>query len=562
MASAARPGIARAAGSLAFTLLLAGPLAAQIPRTLVIEGEGIFGHGNVDSVDSIRINDVGDWFVHVELDVGSNATRQLILRNGIPMLQGGDALADPEGARIGAFEQYSVNQHGEFLFALDLLDWDNGSDKGVCYNTDLIVQESMISSAPELTPGTPWISFFNVRLNDRNQVLCHGTVNDPNIPTGGDQVFALFEVTEAGEVLSESVIFKEGDALPDQSTVQLFGTQPRAVDFNNDGDFICFVDSTAGSSVDGSIQMTVGGVPTILAQEGHPSPIQDRNWTSLLNPGVALNDHGEYVFLGTMDGDSTTDKMLVKNGEKFAQEGDVLSALPPWQILSFHNAPVFLSNAGDVFWFCQINHADREQDTAILKNDEIIVREGITFIDGHYVDILWLFGESFSISPNGRYLVFRARLDDDRDGAFLIDFGAVLPMSECTGNEGTLDHVAGSPFLGETLEFRMGGGQAIGVLPVFMLSTDPVVGWPPCGLPIAAGELLIDFSAANGNPAYFDVGYPWGGTPLTYHVEIPDEPHLAGATIFAQGLFWDVGNQAPEPDFRLTGGLWFEILAL
>jgi len=45
-------------------------------------------------------------------------------------------------------------------------------------------------------------------------------------------------------------------------------------------------------------------------------------------------------------------------------------------------------------------------------------------------------------------------------------------------------------------------------------------------------------------------------------VEIPDEPHLAGATIFAQGLFWDVGNQAPEPDFRLTGGLWFEILAL
>jgi len=445
---------------------------------------------------------------------------------------------------------------------LVLMDFTTTSDGGAYFNSSLVLQESMISTAPEFSAGTPWLSNFNVRLNDNHQMLCHGSVNDPDIPTGGDQAMVLVTLDEDGHLLGESAIMKEDDLLPGQTDlIQAFGTQSRSVDFNNHGDLICFVDTQDQSTEDGNIYKTLNGVPVGLAREGHTSPVPGRDWSSLLNPSVALNDDGGHAFIGVLEGDAATKSLPVRNGEPFIQQGDRIPALSPWGVENFHTAPIFLSNTGDLFWFCMTDDSDRESDTAIFRNLDPLIQEGHTWIDGQIVDTLWVFGETFYVSPNGRYMIFRAVLDDGLDGAFLLDMGLVAPMAECSGNEGSLSHVAGLPLLEETLELEMTAGQTFGVTPVLMLSTDPIAGWPPCGLPIPAGELLLDFTRVNGNPFFYDVGIPWAGQPISFYLPIPDEALLIGSSVFAQGLFWAIGNMHPEEKLRLTGGIHITIVA-
>ena len=38
-------------------------------------------------------------------------------------------------------------------------------------------------------------------------------------------------------------------------------------------------------------------------------------------------------------------------------------------------------------------------------------------------------------------------------------------------------------------------------------------------------------------------------------LQIPDDPNLVGQSVYAQGLFFDAGDQIPAPPFRLTNAL-------
>ncbi len=50
---------------------------------------------------------------------------------------------------------------------------------------------------------------------------------------------------------------------------------------------------------------------TLLAQEGSASPVSGRNWLSLSGPEMDLNNHTEYVFSGSLDGDAATDLLIL-----------------------------------------------------------------------------------------------------------------------------------------------------------------------------------------------------------------------------------------------------------
>src|SRR5690606_39176795 len=90
------------------------------------------------------------------------------------------------------------------------------------------------------------------------------------------------------------------------------------------------------------------------------SPVAGRNWLSLSTLGVDLNDSGDYVYTGDLDGDSATNRVIIRNGALFAQEGDEPPGITGFAITSFGVAPIVqISNAGSVLWY-----ADWDDDTS------------------------------------------------------------------------------------------------------------------------------------------------------------------------------------------------------
>jgi len=514
-------------------------------------GDEIFGVGTVTGIVKMSINDAGDWLVLVDTN-GPGASDFVLLRNGIPTLQEGDSLSSPEGATVSSMDLPSVNDAGNIGWYLDIAGVPTAGNSGGYYNSKIVVQEGTVSTAPEFTLGTPWMILFNVRLNNNNLMLVHGTVDDPLIATAGDQALVLIVLDEEGNKISENVHMKEGDVIDSSlEPVQLFGTQTHSLALNTRGDILTFVDTTASSSSDGHIFLNFQN----LAREGTESPIEGRNWSSLASPELDINDYGDYVYTGTIAGDSHSNTVIIKNGEKYRQEGDVIPSMDPRTIHGFFSAPVFITNAGGVYWYCQTDENDATKDCGIFLNGDMLVQEGISSVDGTYVRSLESLTESYTVPPDGRYLVFDADLDDGRSGAFLMDVGVVTRLPGCVENTGWLAHRSGLPLLGERISFEMDDGQGTGVLPILFMSTLPVIGYPPCGVQTYAGELLVDFSSANGNPAVFQLGAPWGGAPVVQYVDIPDDPILVDATVYAQGLFWDAGDQLPEQNLLLTNAL-------
>jgi hypothetical protein len=116
----------------------------------------------------------------------------------------------------------------------------------------------------------------------------------------------------------------------------------------------------------------------LLAQEGSASPVVGRNWSSLSLSKVALNNCGETVFSGSLDGDSASNSLVVKNGTKFVQEGDSMADIAPFTLTSFGSGPVHLGENGNVLWYGDWNDPDTSRDTGLFLNDQLVVQEGVT----------------------------------------------------------------------------------------------------------------------------------------------------------------------------------------
>jgi len=387
-------------------------------ETLVLEGDSVPGVGLVTHIDNLAINNLGMWIVEADTDHANTDADSVLIRDGVLYLREGDALDEPEGATIDSFDSVNVNILGTSGWNF-FLDGTGGSndDSGIYLNTDLIIQESDISEAPEFSPGTIYIGFFEVKINDADAMLVVASVDDPNIPTTVDRALVVI----SSDAQSESVFAKEGDVLPGQTeTVADFGTGPSKFDYNNAGDVMFFADLTGDSAADGVFYLN----NTLLAQEGSPAPIEGRNWQLLSSRPLDVNNNGDYVFRGNLDGDTTDDEVIIKNGAKFIQEGDTLAAIAPFTFENFGtSAPVLINDNGDVVWFGEWNNPDTDVDTGIFLNDTLLVQEGVTVIAGQVVDTINAVEDGLRISDNGVYIIFEATLADGTNGTFLIDFG-------------------------------------------------------------------------------------------------------------------------------------------
>lgn len=430
--------------------LCVAPAAAQEPVPLVLEGDAVPAVGLVTRIDNLAVNDVLSWLAEVDTDNADTDTDGALVVDGDVDLREGGALAAPPGATLDSFDGLGLT-NGGIVGANYFLDGTAGTfdDSGVYWDHALIVQESDIVDSPEVSPGTPYIGFFEVKTNEADQLLCMASIDDPAIPTTVDRALVVFQIV-GGAYGGTDVRWKEGDVLPGQvEPIADFETGPHQMAVNAGGEVLFVADLAGDTAVDGAVYLD----DLELAQEGDPSPVGGRSWLSLASAPVDVNDAGDHAYRGRLDGDTATDDLLVRNGAKLAQQGDVLAATGGFALESFGTGPVLIRDDGGVVWYGDWNDPDTSRDSGLFLDDELLVQEGVTTTtDGDVIAALASGQDAFALSPHGAQLVFEGTLDDGRDGVFRVDLplgtrscSPAVPNS--TGASAVI-HAYGSPIAG------------------------------------------------------------------------------------------------------------------
>lgn len=428
-----RPSTCRLAAwliPLSIPLITAAGPAPPVPllRPVVEEGVTVVpGVGTVTGFGSMWVNDKGEWIAELDTDNIDANVNTVLLQNGELVAREGDPFAPaPPGNALGGFDSVTLTNSGlgGFNFFFDNIADNSGvyalvdPSQGFEAGSVQVLQEG--ADAPNFPPGTPAGGFFDVKINEAGDLLVTASVDAAAIPSGVDRALYIITPDSEGGIASSTLIAAEGDVLPGQSVgLSDFGTGFQETAFNDGGDALFVVDIPGGID---AIYCFNGSLVKV-AQEGDPSPVAGRNWQSLSPSSVALNDNSEFAFTGLLDGDSATDQVLVLNGAKFVQEGDVLPSIAPFALESIEG-PLWLSENGDLMWAGKWSDPNGAVDEGLFFNDQLWIQEGVTMTEGGEVLVQVFTGDSgFQLSDDGSYALVRGLTNTIFDAIYRVNLG-------------------------------------------------------------------------------------------------------------------------------------------
>lgn len=535
---------------LTFALLSSAASAADWSLTpLVLEGQTVPNGNTVTSITNLAINNKLEWRVEAGSTTGTASQNLLLDANGI-VAEAGQALSAPPGAMLRSFDALTLDINGNSAVNF-FLDGTTGSsdDSGVYYNFNLLIQESQLVNAAGISAGTPYIGFFETKLADNGAIVLLASIDDPAIAGSVDQVMMGLIVDGSGNLVAEVPLWKEGDTIPGTTgLITTFGTGPHNFDMNDAGTLMFFADTDLASTMDGVIMLN----NALLAQEGTPSPVAGRNWSSLSSPELSLNNSGGYVYSGSLDGDSASNLVIIKDGVKFMQEGDAVPGIPAFAFTSFGSGPLDLADNGDLVWFGDWNDPDTTVDTGLFVNEELIVQEGVTQIGGVIVDSLSGVQEGYFISDDGRFVIFEATLLDGTNGAFLATRnGSITSIPGCSPDGSTLTHVGGTASIGDTLQLMYASPSMATGLRFLAVAGMSSIDGSGCGINFPGiGEALVGLVPPN--PLLLPMGV-YTGSAATLPVSVPNNVSLIGMTRYLQAVFVYPGD--PLNTYDLSNAL-------
>jgi len=405
------------------------------PVVVVIEGDAVPGVGNVTFVYNLTLNDNGTCYVEVDTDNADTTIDGAILKDSAATLylQEGQAIVSPDpGTTIDLFDSMWLNLSGNLSHNFDLAGTPGGSldDLTFYFNTNWVAQEGdpvLWAGAPA---GTVYKSSYETRLANNDLMLMLGSCDVPGFGGSFDYYFATYDPGTG----THTKLYMTGDPAPGTSLGEVFyntstsgscfASGSEQFDFNNNGDLI-FVGRLSGASVTTANDYGIWLNNTLLVREGDTvswDPL--RTWDYVSFAEVGINDNGDYVFHASFDGDTSTDYAIVKNGQKFKQEGDLFKG---FTISFFSSARVDISNHGDVLWYCDTTDATT-QDELVCVNEKILLQEGVSQVGNSTVTQIDSSSDVQRMSDNGRYYLIEVELTDnstlvEREGAVLIDRG-------------------------------------------------------------------------------------------------------------------------------------------
>lgn len=537
-----------------------GAADAPTSETLVKQGDTVIGMGPMTfTLNWVAVDDDKRWFAQIGTDLNPDDINRdgCILSNGFVTLREGAPLSAPAGAVLDDWSSVSLNDLGDLGMVIQVKPLTGAGFTAVYWNLTPVAKkddkvDAATNSVPPgpLNPPTPtapndWDTFSVAKLNAKNQIFVIGEIVQSLTTRNKEKSLVRYQLDDAGHITGTTVLATEGMTIP--AGLLLRGqncilTNEHVLGINNRGDFITIVGQD-------NIQWVVINAQTAVAKTLDVSPIPGKTWNNFNQGRVAINDRGDWVFSGTLQPTGADDYLVVKNGQKFVQSNDFFPAISPLAMTKGSSAPIYIANTGDVFWHGRIGTSD-----SFMRNKDAIVVSNQTIVDNRLVTSV-LGGENgFAISPNGRFWIGNVQLQSIGTAALFVDYGLVLELPGCRGNQGKLSHASGAARVGMTLQLAMDKAQAPGALTSIFFSRQGIVSANGCGVNIRPyGEVFLAPPLIGSFPLP-----PWNGTsPSLMTINIPNNISLVDSTLFAQGVFVSPGH--PTEGVRLTNGLRIEI---
>ncbi|MCB9897010.1 MAG: hypothetical protein H6825_03285 [Planctomycetes bacterium] len=514
-----------------------GDPSATVVVPLVLEGDLVPGVGRVTTVAAVAVNDAGHWLVEVDTDHPDTTRDGVLLEDGVVLLREGDVLVAPAGATVAGFGPVARAFASDGSVGLNLLlggAVSLGDDSGLFVDGALVVQEGALVGAAGLSSGTTWKTFSAVHWNDAHEMLVVGTVDDPLLPSSNDRALVRLQLGPSGSITSAVSVVAEGDLLPGESeAVADLETDVHSLALDRDGHTLALVDLTGDPSKDHALFLD----DTLLAQEGSPSPVAGRTWSSLANAHVDLASGARWTMSAKLSGDPASDLLLVKDGAAFVQEGDAPAFLGGFHVTDLGSSgasgPVFRGENGTLLWSARWDDPTPGRGKGLLLDDRLLVETGVSQVGGVLLTDVFAVTEGYVLSRDGRWVVFEGRLADGRSGAFLVYASAWEDLGHgLAGTGGKIPQLVG--------QGDLAGGSETTLLLSDALpnsSTNLVIGITQLGVPFKGGTMVPDADLlVLGIPldaqGALTVSFPFpGGTP-------------AGVPLWWQS--WTVDPQTPK----------------
>ncbi|MEM7305356.1 MAG: hypothetical protein AAF682_01735 [Planctomycetota bacterium] len=509
-------------------------VAAQGQVPLLQTGDDVPGLGVVGYPSGPVLNASGGW-----LCVGTSTyAEQGLVRDGQAVVVVG-AKVRPGVQLLGLWEYGLDSGGGAFWTGPVDAPWLGPVPTAVGLDDAVLRMTGDLCDAPEVAPGTVYAHLGDLSWTDQRKLLVRGSIDDPAHEGGPKTALLLIEVDDAGAVVSERVLLKEGDSLPGQLKPVSSAGPGEGADLSNAGDLI----STPSFGGKGAVYWNT----VLLAETGGAAPVPGRTWKQFFC--AETNDQGDHAYLGHLEGDPKSGALIVRNGEKLVQTGDVLPDVAPYAIEAISPDRIELAEDGTVGWIGSF-----AGEHGLFLDQRLVLATGQE-LDGKPVTFLGTSG--FSLLADGLSAGLYVGFGDGSYAAYDASFATFLALPGCASNPGSLEVVEGAPVVGGALTFAMDTGQLPGVFPFLAVSSEPPGGWPTCGLVIpGAGELLISIDGGDPLTTLFS-GLAWTGTPSFFELGLP--PGLHGVELAAQGMFVDIAGVSTSEPFRLTDAVRMQV---
>ncbi len=480
-------------------LALSQSIASAQSVTILLQDMGPIpgGGGTIFFTTRPVVNDSGEWLAECRLfgtDIDANT---VVVENGAVLFVEGQPATSPPGALWGDVRSMALNSAGETAFVMSLHGVPSNQDRGVYFGTTLVLQEGAAAPTPLGYPGTFYSSLLDVEMNDGRQVLLHASITSPGNGTWDSLVMLTLDAS--GAIVSEELLqFEEASSR--------YPTGSQCYTLNNAGHYIYTEFISAASDQNELVLID----DAMVAREGDILPmLGGHEFGALLGNSVHLANTGEFVYVADL---MTSPRMIIKNGTtNIAREGDTFPAIAPGtlQSVTSSDAPQ-INDRGEVLWKGTFGPLNRD---GLFLDHQLIVQQGVTPVAGGVVTDI---SGTFSMSPNGRYILFDATLSfTGRDAMLKLD-------------RGPLEGPIGTPYC-------FGDGSQ-GVCPCNSFWNDPDRGAPQHGCTnskTSAGAILAARSTANPNVAQVRCG----GLPIGSVATLLRSPaSLASGASFGDGL--------------------------
>lgn len=458
---------------------------AAEPTLVIIEGDNVPGVGIVNVIFNMTVNNSGTSLIEVDTNNPDLTIDGAIVQDGPGTVLYAEAqlLASPDaGTYYDTFDAISLNNNGNHSHNPDLGGTPGGSstDFTYYYNSTYLCQEGSPVKWAGANPGTIYSAFLDTKLNDNEVMLMLGSADDPTVGGAAEYYLATYDSVTT----THTRLHMAGDAAPGTtemfyftaSSGSCFASGADQNDFNNNGDVIFVGRLTGSTTTDYGVWMN----NTLLLREGdllYSDPT--RIWDNINSAEVGINDHGDYVIHAGVSGDTSSDKMILRNGLIFKREGDLHPGMTS-PIGSFGSSRVDISDHGDILWYADTTDSSAI-DEFVCVNEKVLIQEGVTQVGNSTITQVKGSSDSQRMSDDGRYYLVEVEMTDNNtqvelEGVVRIDRG---PWDILGGEN---DGSNGTPML------RAWGSLAAG---------EPVSVELNYAAPSSAAHLIIGYSAAN-----------------------------------------------------------------